>query len=56
MERGQDDSRRMRDEGGSDPKNIGAAESRSNGVAPARSGVLAAFRFVLRIGASRLLF
>ena len=38
MQRGQDDARRMRDEGGSDPKNIWAAESRSNGVAPARSG------------------
>ena len=40
LQHGQGEARRMRDEGGSDPKCIRTAESRTDGVAPARSGSL----------------
>lgn len=54
--RGQDDARRMRDKGGSDPTHIRAAESRTDGVAPARSASLGRVPFCASLCAYALVF
>jgi hypothetical protein len=45
LRRGQDSTRRMRGRAGATPQGVWAAESRTDGVAPARLTYLAAYQF-----------